>query len=90
VGLRDFSRKYLTKEIASGIIDLSKEREVNKMTIEEMHKEAAAVIESYFDDLIFYMTEYQKIIGHEKIAEIFSTEYSKAARQIAKELKEES
>lgn len=33
MGLRDFSKKCLTKELASGIIDLSKEREVDKMKI---------------------------------------------------------
>lgn len=60
------------------------------MTIEEMHKEAAAVIDYYLDDLIFYMTEYRKEIGCEKIAEIFSTEYSKVAREIAEGLEEES
>ena len=55
-----------------------------------MQKEAVAVIDNYIDDLIFYITEYQEELGHEKIAEIFSVEYSKVAKQVAKELKEES
>lgn len=60
------------------------------MTIKEMQEEATAVIDNYIEDLIFYMTEYREEIGCKKIAEIFSTEYSKVAKQVAKELKEES
>ena len=58
------------------------------MTEKELRREARMTIENTIDEILFYMTEYKEDIAPERIAEIFTEEYAKIIRQIAKEIAE--
>jgi hypothetical protein len=58
------------------------------MTEKELRHEARITIENTIDEILFYMTEYEKDIAPKRIAEIFTEEYTKIMRQVAEEITE--
>ena len=65
---------------------IKKKKESDKMTEEEMIKEAEAVVENWTDTVLWYMQEYAADLEYEKIADIFIKSFTIQAKEMVQEL----